>query len=122
MNYRKKYEDYCNIKIPNGYEIHHIDFNRENNDIMNLVLLPKELHNEYHTKLQRYRSLNYEINIELKSSIENGLLINNYIKNFDLKIIEEFIDVWYECMKYINYRDYLLKIIPYNIANIEIGG
>lgn len=35
--------------IPNGYEIHHVDFNRENNDISNLVCIPKEEHHKIHS-------------------------------------------------------------------------
>lgn len=37
--------------IPRGYEIHHIDFNRENNDISNLVCIPKEEHRKLHADL-----------------------------------------------------------------------
>ena len=42
--YRKQYEELCNIKIPKGYEIHHINLNHEDNRIENLVMLPKKLH------------------------------------------------------------------------------
>lgn len=111
-NYRRIYEQKCNIKIPKGYEIHHIDFNRDNNNIMNLVALPKELHNKYHTLLRRYKSIHYEVQTELKSILELGSAINAYIKNNDLKIIGEFIDVWYECQHYVLYRDQSLGIIP----------
>ena len=48
-NYKKIYEDYFGIKWdPKQFEIHHLDMNRENNNISNLVLLPKKLHKEYH--------------------------------------------------------------------------
>lgn len=120
-NYRKIYEKKCNIKIPKGYEIHHIDFNRENNDIFNLVMLPKKLHSDYHKKLEKYLSIQYEVKIKLQNSLDRGFMVNEYIKKVDLKIIEEFINVWYECMKYINYRDYLLGVINYNTTNIRIG-
>ena len=36
--------------IPNGYEIHHIDFNKSNNHISNLIMLSKEEHLEIHSK------------------------------------------------------------------------
>lgn len=120
-NYRKIYEKKCNIKIPKEYEIHHIDFNRENNDILNLVMLPRKLHSDYHKKLEKYLSIQYEVKIKLQNSLDRGFNINEYIKNVDLRIIEDFINIWYECMKYINYRDYLLGIINYNITNIRIG-
>lgn len=48
MKYRKLYESHYGIKIPPGYEIHHIDQNRNNNDIDNLILLPKKLHSQLH--------------------------------------------------------------------------
>lgn len=48
MNYRKFYEEETGETIPEGYEIHHIDHDRKNNDIDNLVALPKKLHRRYH--------------------------------------------------------------------------
>lgn len=48
MDYRELYEKHYGITIPLGYEIHHIDFNRENNNIENLLLLPKDLHKKLH--------------------------------------------------------------------------
>lgn len=49
--------EYHNTKIPDGYEIHHIDFYRSNNDISNLQLLTiaehKKLHGEFLTDEQR---------------------------------------------------------------------
>ena len=47
-DYRLKYKRYYNIEFDSDYDIHHIDFNRNNNDITNLLLLPKELHSKYH--------------------------------------------------------------------------
>tara|TARA_R100000655_G_scaffold9865_1_gene24286 strand:+ start:506 stop:712 length:207 start_codon:yes stop_codon:yes gene_type:complete len=43
MNYRKLYENKIG-KIPNDWEIHHIDFNHNNNDINNLIAIPKIVH------------------------------------------------------------------------------
>ena len=37
-----------NGPVPEGYEIHHIDFNKYNNDISNLIALPREQHKKYH--------------------------------------------------------------------------
>lgn len=48
MDYRKLYETHYGIKIPPGFEIHHIDQNRNNNNIKNLLLLPKRLHSQLH--------------------------------------------------------------------------
>ena len=35
--------------IPKGYEIHHKDFNKLNNKISNLELMPKRIHTLIHT-------------------------------------------------------------------------
>lgn len=48
MNYRKFYKDYYGIDFGPEYDIHHIDQNRNNNDIKNLLLLPKRLHSQLH--------------------------------------------------------------------------
>ena len=37
-------------EIPKGYEIHHIDGNKANNDINNLQCVPKRKHNEIHSR------------------------------------------------------------------------
>lgn len=42
--YAKRY----GITIPKDYDIHHIDGDRENNSIGNLILLPKVLHQALH--------------------------------------------------------------------------
>ncbi len=47
-NYRAKYKKYYGIEFGSDYAIHHIDFDRSNNDIKNLLLLPSELHQRYH--------------------------------------------------------------------------
>ena len=40
----------CNGEIPKGYQIHHIDHNKDNNDISNLMLLTRKEHNKIHKK------------------------------------------------------------------------
>lgn len=47
MNYRKLYKE--NIgKIPKNWDIHHIDFNHDNNDLNNLIAVPKIIHTIIH--------------------------------------------------------------------------
>lgn len=43
--------EYYNDKIPKGYEIHHIDFDRSNNDISNLQLVSRSEHRKIHADL-----------------------------------------------------------------------
>lgn len=51
FNYRKYYKDYYGIDFGKEFDIYHIDINRENNEINNLILLPKRLHLKYHYSL-----------------------------------------------------------------------
>lgn len=44
--------EYYNGPIPEGYHVHHKDFNPDNNDIQNLELISKEEHLKYHAGLQ----------------------------------------------------------------------
>lgn len=48
MHYRKIWENYNKTIIPEGYEIHHIDGNRNNNDITNLKCVSIEEHLKIH--------------------------------------------------------------------------
>lgn len=43
VNYRKLCENTYG-KIPKGWEVHHIDWNHDNNDIKNIIALPKKIH------------------------------------------------------------------------------
>lgn len=47
-NYREKYKAYYGIDFDENFDVHHIDLDRGNNDIDNLILLPKFLHEQYH--------------------------------------------------------------------------
>lgn len=65
--------EYYNTKIPDGYEIHHKDFDRGNNDICNLQLLScsehKKLHGLLLTDEQReWRRQNLTKNVRPKAS------------------------------------------------------
>ncbi len=47
------YEYYHNCVIPSGYDIHHKDLNKANNDISNLQMLSHAKHHELHAKLRK---------------------------------------------------------------------
>ena len=42
--HRRIYEDYHNVRLPRDIEIHHIDGNHDNNDIINLKPVSIEEH------------------------------------------------------------------------------
>lgn len=111
-NYRKIYEKACDIKIPKKYIIHHIDFDRTNNNISNLVMLPNSLHTKYHNILDRIRNIDetkymYELPKSMRGSSYNHWLL------YEKKTLgEKFLSIYNECLDYIMYRDYLLGMIP----------
>lgn len=54
MDYKKLYANYYGISWnTEEFDIHHINGNREDNNIRNLILLPKELHQRLHRALYR---------------------------------------------------------------------
>lgn len=72
MGYRKKYQDYFKIQFGKEYDIHHIDFNHENNNIENLLLLPKDLHQRLHKVKTDYGFI-LDKNITVFSDIKDQL-------------------------------------------------
>lgn len=48
VDYRQLYKDYYGIDFDDSMIVHHIDFDRKNNSIENLLLMPRELHAKYH--------------------------------------------------------------------------
>lgn len=43
-DYREKFKRYYGLSFSKDYHIHHIDLDHSNNDIENLMIVPKELH------------------------------------------------------------------------------
>lgn len=61
INYRKIFREevFC---FPSSWDIHHIDFNRENNEKENLVALPKKFHAHFHKISNNFTRLQKELN------------------------------------------------------------
>lgn len=114
QNYKKIYTSITKKPIPKGFDIHHIDMNRNNNSIENLVMLPKELHRQYHQLI-----LNIPNTILFNTTIQSLLYGGNAYNDFLLSNLIAFNDVKKECDKWCDYRDYLLGLLP-NIHNIEV--
>lgn len=60
--HRLVYEDYYNIKIPDDYDIHHIDEDKSNNSIDNLVLMTHEEHTILHKSNDDWRVIKKGVN------------------------------------------------------------
>lgn len=53
-NYRKYYKEYYGIEFGKDMEVHHMDENKDNNEIYNLLLLPKDVHKAIHNSKYQY--------------------------------------------------------------------
>ena len=111
-DYRSMYKKYFNIDFGKDFEVHHIDFNRANNDINNLVLLPKKLHKRCHFYYGRIYNRTFDFSIT--TTLNRG---NDYLYHE----IDEFLNILYECNQWYDYKRYLMGQIP-NIHNIKIQG
>lgn len=54
VDYRRLYERHLGRVLEKGVHVHHIDHNRLNNSISNLVAIPASLHGQYHFKHRDY--------------------------------------------------------------------
>lgn len=107
MSYRALYEERTGRAIPEGYEIHHMDFDRNNNDILNLVALPISLHREYHKKIDRAKDLADQLRFKLCPEMM-GQSFNSQAMPF----INDFMDVWSKCQFFVYLRDYFIGTVP----------
>ena len=51
MDYRKAYKEHYCIDFGSSMVVHHIDGDRRNNDISNLLLMPRDIHFDWHRVL-----------------------------------------------------------------------
>ena len=79
VDYRQLYKDYYGIDFDSDMVVHHIDFDRSNNSIDNLILLPNKVHAKYHyaiqmlTNIDMSKSLNRELQLkDLMCCIHNA--------------------------------------------------
>lgn len=111
MDYREFYKKHYNIDFGRDYQVHHIDGNRENNDISNLLLLPTQLHQEYHQKKEDIEVLKLETQI-------TGCRVHT--NNLYTYVLNDFLEVLSRCNDWYDYKSYLDGEMP-NIHNIHIG-
>lgn len=104
MNYRKFYAEQTGLPVPKDFDIHHLDGNRDNNSISNLVAIPKKLHHQYHW---------YKNQVSLEIS-EGDLIPRGYTDggkaflDYFVSRLVDFKKPFYEVGEWVDYRNYLL--------------
>ena len=103
-DYRREFKKYYNLELSEEYDIHHIDLNHENNDMNNLMILPKILHIKYHSLLNDLRISKPIKTITLDLKIHGN---QTNLNSYNLQIIKDLISVLDECAKWYDYKLYL---------------
>lgn len=117
-NYREKFEKHYGIEIPQGFEVHHIDLNHDNNDVKNLMILPKWLHRQYHKAVSM---LDQNIMEGLKKAERaiNVSVCNSNILEYRKLCLEQLFSTLSLCSRWVDYKHYLDGTMP-NIHHIEL--
>lgn len=106
VNYVKFYKKALDIDFDSStYEVHHLDFDRTNNSIANLLLLPKKLHRKYHMTKEILAAT------PCVMTIQSSLTGYSYLEEH-IKALRDYADVVDECRKWMDFKDYLLGLCP----------
>lgn len=97
MNYRKIYEDHYKITLSDDMVVHHIDLDRSNNDISNLLALPRELHAKYHMCLNTLRRSGERTVISYDGKIKGVIGSDNIYQTL---MLERFLEALKKCNKW----------------------
>ena len=100
-NYREKYKRYYEINFGSEYSIHHIDLDRGNNDISNLLLLPKELHAKYHLILN---SISICPDKPKADGFIDVRLSNILITDYNANMFSQLAETIEECHKWLEWK------------------
>ena len=101
-SYAREYVLATGESIPPDYDIHHVDWNHNNNAIENLVAIPKNIHKEWHKRMierKKYELANNTHGINFCDGILKKL--NNVVAEHIIKrdVLLEKNKVHYEAKK-----------------------
>lgn len=110
MSYRKIYcKELWISRISKSFDIHHIDHNRKNNDIENLVALPQTLHIKYHKLYPQNEYLQYKL---------PKWVFWHWLLSHTIEEANKFLEVYEECLIWLHYRNHFLFWFP-NLYNLS---
>ena len=103
--YRKFYFEQVGKVYDSSFAIHHINFDRSDNRIDNLVALPKSLHSRYHL-LKRVKD-GEKLELDFMGNSFEARESESYGKRI-IHDYQSFYDTLMECAKWVDERDRLL--------------
>lgn len=103
MGYRKEYERVTGKKVPRSFTIHHINHNRADGDVLNLVALPSSLHVKYH---QLYPKIMLTDDV-LMAPVNTDEIIDVVMA---AERLVEFAKIRQQVVAWVNFRNFLLRI------------
>ena len=103
MGYRSQYEKETKRKVPRDFTVHHISHDRSDGNILNLVALPAKLHVRYHQLYPQF-IITHDL-LQLPVNTDELVDMMAYAAR-----LSEFIKIRQECLKWINYRNWLMGI------------
>jgi len=97
--YKQFYKSNFFVDIDNDkFVVHHIDFDRGNNDISNLLVLPAALHKRYHTALAEIPRHEVYIPYRIVTNRLNS-------ESFNYGLLRDYMEVYAECMKWMERKE-----------------
>jgi hypothetical protein len=122
-DYRRIYEKAFGITWDRKlYEVHHIDQNRQNNDISNLLLLPKELHQRLHYRLYSIELIKDMTLIEVIRTLASKAQSTVSMCYYDLSRVIDYMDEvsFWVMLKEFRYSKERMR--SFNVEGIETLG
>ena len=104
FDYRQYYKEFFGIDFDKEYAIHHIDFDRGNNDISNLLLLPIKLHSKYHFLVNNCGGYDGKINFDFKINPQCG-----HIHTYDYKMMIHLCETMIEIDKWVAKKESMMQ-------------
>jgi hypothetical protein len=100
-NYRKFYKQYYNIEFGKEMDIHHIDMNKDNNSIDNLILLPNRVHSLFHFSLNAIGGLD-NINKIVNPNLSEIISVPNH--SYSVNMLYVYVSSLQEIQEWICYK------------------
>lgn len=113
---REFYESETGLKVPDDFEIHHLNQNRKDDAIENLVAIPKKLHTEYHKTFPHWIT-QQPISLDTFTPA-GGVAGTNNEFGFVLDSLQNHYEYFSQIQTWVLYRDSLIGLI-FNYAKLS---